>query len=49
MYSFEKKIEFKKFVGKKLGYPVVIKPINEGSSVNVFICNKMNLIKKLKI
>ena len=37
---------------KKFGYPVVIKPINEGSSVNVFICNKSNLknrLKKLKI
>ncbi len=50
MYSFERKIKnLRNFVGKKLGYPVVIKPINEGSSVNVFICNKMNLIKKLKI
>ncbi len=36
-------------VKKKLGFPVVIKPINEGSSVNVFICNSSNLIKKLKI
>ena len=50
MYSFEKKIKnLRNLVGKKLGYPVVIKPINEGSSVNVFICNKINLIKKLKI
>ena len=28
-------------------FPVVIKPINEGSSVNVFICNKSNFIKNL--
>ncbi len=27
----------------------MIKPINEGSSVNVFICNKNNIIKKLKL
>ena len=27
-------------IRKKFGYPVVIKPLNEGSSVNVFICNK---------
>ena len=34
-------------VRKKLGFPVVIKPLNEGSSVNVFICNKSNLIKNI--
>ena len=28
-------------------FPVVIKPINEGSSVNVFICSKYNIIKNL--
>ena len=27
----------------------MIKPINEGSSVNVFICSKSNIIKKLKL
>ena len=36
-----------KIIKKKLGFPVVIKPINEGSSVNVFICNKSNIIKFL--
>ena len=36
-----------KTIKKKLGFPVVIKPINEGSSVNVFICNKSNIIKFL--
>ena len=35
-------------VEKKLKFPVVIKPINEGSSVNVFICSKNNFIKSLK-
>ena len=38
-------------IRKKFGYPVVIKPINEGSSVDVYICNKNNLklrLKKLK-
>ena len=38
-----------KYVGKKLKFPVVIKPINEGSSVNVFICSRENLIQKLKV
>ncbi|OUW11311.1 MAG: D-alanine--D-alanine ligase [Candidatus Pelagibacter sp. TMED166] len=33
---------------KKLGFPVVIKPTNEGSSVNVFICNKQNFLNKIK-
>ena len=33
---------------KKIGYPVVIKPINEGSSVNVYICNQSNLKNRLK-
>ena len=49
-YSFEnKKMNLIKLIGKKLGFPVVIKPINEGSSVNVFICNKSNFYKNLKI
>ena len=33
---------------KKLKFPVVIKPINEGSSVNVYICDKKNFIQNLK-
>ena len=37
-----------KRINKKLNFPVVIKPINEGSSVDVFICNKKNFFKKLK-
>jgi len=35
-------------IQKKLNFPVVIKPINEGSSVNVYICDKKNLKKNLK-
>jgi D-alanine-D-alanine ligase len=38
-----------KEIDKKLKFPVVIKPINEGSSVHVYICNKKNIIKNLKI
>tara|TARA_B100000900_G_scaffold413942_1_gene439164 strand:+ start:559 stop:1473 length:915 start_codon:yes stop_codon:yes gene_type:complete len=37
-------IKIKKFIG----FPVVIKPINEGSSVNVYICKETNLKNKLK-
>ena len=49
-FKFKKNIIKKnilKNVEKKLGFPVVIKPINEGSSVNVYICNKSNFIQKL--
>ena len=35
-----------KEIDKKLKFPVVIKPINEGSSVHVYICTKKNFIKK---
>ncbi len=50
IYLFDKsKKDLIKLIQKKLNFPVVIKPINEGSSVNVFICNKKNIIKKLKI
>ena len=35
-------------VRKKLNFPVVIKPINEGSSVDVYICTKKSLIKNIK-
>mgnify|MGYP001189468957 FL=1 len=49
LYSFEKsKSNLIRMIEKKLKFPVVIKPINEGSSVNVFICNKKNIIKNLK-
>ena len=49
-FVYKKKFDKKKIVKKiqnKLNFPVVIKPINEGSSVNVFICNKSNFIKNL--
>ena len=36
-------------IEKKIKFPVVIKPLNEGSSVNVFICNKLNISKKLNL
>ncbi len=48
-YSFdESKKNLIKLIEKKIKFPVVIKPINEGSSVNVFICTKINIIKNLK-
>ena len=49
-YSFDmSKLELKTIIQKKLKFPVVIKPINEGSSVNVFICNSSNINKKLNL
>ncbi len=49
-YNFKSPEEIKllKIVEKKLNFPVVIKPINEGSSVKVFICQKKNFLKNLK-
>ena len=50
IYSFDKlKTDLIKNIKKKLKFPVVIKPINEGSSVNVFICNRSNILKKLSL
>ncbi len=34
-----------KKIKKNFKFPVVVKPLNEGSSVNVFICNEKNIIK----
>ena len=48
-YRFDKsKLEIIGIIQKKLKFPVVIKPINEGSSVNVFICTKDNIYKNLE-
>ena len=48
-YSFNKKnLDLIKEIDIKLKFPVVVKPINEGSSVNVYICSKRNIIKILK-
>ena len=48
-YSYEENnFDLIKNIEKKLKFPVVIKPINEGSSVNVYICDKKNFIQNLK-
>ena len=36
-----------KLLKKKINFPVVIKPINEGSSLGVYICNEKNIIQNL--
>ncbi len=49
IYFFDKKnSDLIKKINKELKFPVVIKPINEGSSVNVFICSRKNIFKNLK-
>ena len=47
-YSYDlKDNDLIKKIKRRLKFPVVIKPLNEGSSVNVNICNKKNVIKIL--
>jgi len=47
-YSFDKKsAKLIKQINDMLKFPVVVKPINEGSSVNVYICTKKNIKKIL--
>ena len=48
-YKFNKnKKNLLKSINNKVGFPVVLKPLNEGSSVDVFICNKNEIFKNLK-
>ena len=47
-YSFNREnLNLIKKIDRKLKFPVVVKPINEGSSVNVYICTKKNIKKIL--
>jgi len=48
VYGTNEKNIIKK-IDNKLKFPVVIKPINEGSSVHVYICSKKNILKNLRI
>ena len=49
-YDYKKnKKDIIKIIEKKIKFPVVIKPINEGSSVHVYICTKKNIFKNLKV
>ena len=40
--------KLRSLISKNFVYPIVIKPLNEGSSVGVFICSKRNFFKNLK-
>ena len=47
-YSYDiKNSDLIKKINKSLKFPVVVKPLNEGSSVNVYICGKKKIIKIL--
>ena len=45
--KFIKKSELIKKIKSKLSFPVVIKPFNEGSSVEVYICSEKNFFRNL--
>ena len=50
-FSFKNDLKYKnliKRVSQKLKFPVVLKPINEGSSVGVYITEKKNFIRNIK-
>lgn len=47
-YDIKNSVLIKK-INKSFKFPVVIKPLNEGSSVNVFICSYKNIIKNLNL
>ncbi len=50
IYSFDKEnSQLIKLIRNRLKFPVVIKPLNEGSSVNVFICTHKDIFKKLRL
>ncbi len=49
-FTFKSNLNLKTLINKiskKIKFPVVLKPINEGSSVGVYISNKKNFIKNL--
>ena len=49
-YSFDKKnLNLISKIEKKLNFPVIVKPLNEGSSVNVYICTKKKYSKIFEI
>ena len=43
-----KKQKIQSLIEKEFKFPVIIKPVNEGSSVGVYICNKTNFLQNLK-
>ena len=49
VYNYYENINVYNLIKKnRINFPIVIKPINEGSSLGVYICTKKNLHKNLK-
>ena len=49
VYNYNNSLNIHTLIKKsKINFPIVIKPINEGSSIDVYICAKKNLNKNLK-
>ena len=49
IYNYNTNLDIFNLMKKsKISFPIVIKPINEGSSIGVYICTKKNLSNKLK-
>ena len=49
VYNYNNDLNIHTLIKKsKINFPIVIKPINEGSSIGVYICTKKNLNKNLK-
>ena len=49
VYNFNDDLSIHTLIKKsKINFPIVIKPINEGSSIGVYICTKKNLNKNLE-
>jgi len=42
-------LDLLKKIKNKFKFPVVVKPLNEGSSVNVYICNEKNIFRILNL
>ncbi len=49
VYNYNNGLNIRSLIKKsKINFPIVIKPINEGSSIGVYICTKKNLNQNLK-
>ncbi len=47
--NFNKRFLFKNIMNKKIKFPIVLKPINEGSSLGVRVCdNKVKLLRSIQ-
>ena len=45
-FKFNIQLIKKKIINKKISFPVVVKPVNEGSSIGVILCKDQNILFK---